>query len=223
MDGPDSASPSTDDGALFDALPGVRAQLEASIGTQIVGQKAVVEAMLVDGDRIVAVGDADTLAAQAPRARRVDLEGQAVVPGFIDAHGHFPGEGAGVVFADLSSPPVGHIQTMAQLVARLQEQLTQTRPRKWVIGFGYDDTLMAEGRHPTRQDLDEVSAERPIAAVHIEAMGLFPSRAAYGLGQLAVGVTKADRHLTQTHDPSCNTIFVISDGPCTRPPANLFI
>ena len=47
MDGPDSASPSSDDGALFDALPGVRAELEASIGTQIVGQKAVVEAMLV--------------------------------------------------------------------------------------------------------------------------------------------------------------------------------
>ena len=47
MDGPDSASPSTDDGALFDALAGVRAQLEASIGTRIVGQKAVVEAMLI--------------------------------------------------------------------------------------------------------------------------------------------------------------------------------
>ena len=63
----------------------------------------------------------------------------------------------------------------------------------------------------------------PIAAVHIEAMGLFPSRAAYGLGQLAVGVMKADRHLTPTHDPSCDTIFVISDGPCTRPPAILFM
>lgn len=127
----------------------------------------VVEAMLVDGNRIVAVGDAASLEAQAPRTPRAMLSGQAIVPGFVDAHGHFPGEGAGVVYADLSSPPVGQIQTLPQLVERLREQADQTRRRKWVIGFGYGDTLMAEGRHPTREDLDAASAEQPIAAVHI--------------------------------------------------------
>ncbi len=47
MDGQDSAAPSSEDGALFDALPGVRTRLEASIATRIVGQKSVVEAMLI--------------------------------------------------------------------------------------------------------------------------------------------------------------------------------
>ena len=47
MDQQDTPDGTPDDGALFDALPGVRARLEASIGTRIVGQKAVVEAMLV--------------------------------------------------------------------------------------------------------------------------------------------------------------------------------
>ncbi|HCH62319.1 MAG: AAA family ATPase [Deltaproteobacteria bacterium] len=47
MDGQDSVSAGSDDAALFDALPGVRTRLEASIATRIVGQKAVVEAMLI--------------------------------------------------------------------------------------------------------------------------------------------------------------------------------
>jgi len=47
MDEQDQTGETPDDGALFDALPGVRERLEASIGTRIVGQKAVVESLLI--------------------------------------------------------------------------------------------------------------------------------------------------------------------------------
>jgi predicted amidohydrolase YtcJ len=96
----------------------------------------------------------------------VDLRGRALLPGFIDAHGHFPGSGQVVFSADLQSPPIGDIETIDGLLARLREHAAN-RPEGWITGFGYDDTLLAEGRHPTREDLDRVSADRPIAISHV--------------------------------------------------------
>jgi imidazolonepropionase-like amidohydrolase len=44
--------------------------------------------ILVEGERIVAVGAAGSLGAQAGTARRVDLAGRFVIPGLIDSHVH---------------------------------------------------------------------------------------------------------------------------------------
>lgn len=96
----------------------------------------------------------------------VDLRGRTLLPGFVDAHGHFPGSGQVVFSADLQSPPIGDIETLAGLLERLREQAAR-RPEGWITGFGYDDTLLAEGRHPTREDLDRVANDRPVAIAHI--------------------------------------------------------
>jgi hypothetical protein len=127
----------------------------------------VADALLVEGDRIVAVGSEDELAERAAGARRVDLAGRALLPGFIDAHGHFPGEGVFAVMVDLNSPPIGDIRKLDELIARLRERAGGEAAGEWVIGMGYDDTLLAEGRHPTREDLDRASSEHPIMISHI--------------------------------------------------------
>lgn len=88
------------------------------------------------------------------------------MPGFVDAHGHFPGSGQVVFSTDLNSPPIGNIEDMSQLLERLKDA-HEARPDGWLTGFGYDDTLLAEGRHPTREDLDQISATRPIAIGHV--------------------------------------------------------
>ena len=130
----------------------------------------VAEALLTEGDRIVAVGRAADLRRLADGgARTVALDGRAVLPGFIDAHSHFPGAGLTAVFADLASPPVGRVSTIPELQARLEAQATHVGADKWVIGVGYDDTLLREQRHPTRADLDRVSARQPVGIVHVSA------------------------------------------------------
>ena len=45
---------------------------------------------------------------------------------------------------------------MDEVLAALKEQAAITPAGKWVSGFGYDDTLLAENRHPTRAELDAV-------------------------------------------------------------------
>jgi predicted amidohydrolase YtcJ len=96
----------------------------------------------------------------------VDLRGRTVLPGFIDAHGHFPGSGQTVFSADLNSPPIGEVTNLSQLLERLT-RLAQARSDGWIIGHGYDDTLLAERRHPNRDDLDTVSSDRPVAIIHV--------------------------------------------------------
>jgi predicted amidohydrolase YtcJ len=127
----------------------------------------VVEALSVRGAKIDRVGSTeDILAEVTPKTIVTDLRGRTLMPGFVDAHGHFPGSGQVVFSTDLNSPPIGSIENMAQLLARLKSAHA-ARPDDWLTGFGYDDTLLAEGRHPTREDLDQVSTTRPIAIGHV--------------------------------------------------------
>ena len=132
------------------------------------GEDRVVEAIGVEGDRIAVVGDVATVDAWGGRdARRVDLGGRALLPGFIDAHGHFPGEGVWASVVDLRSPPMADVEDFDDLVARLRARAERTDAGEWVVGMGYDDTLLAEGRHPTRYDLDRASREHPIAVINV--------------------------------------------------------
>ncbi len=129
---------------------------------------SVVQALSTRGERIEAVGTTEEIISRSgDDTAVVDLHGRTMLPGFIDAHGHFPGSGMRVIAADLNSPPIGNRNTMADVLAALREQAAKTAPGDWVTGFGYDDTLLAEKRHPTRDELDQVSIEHPVVAMHI--------------------------------------------------------
>lgn len=127
----------------------------------------VAEALLVAGNRILAVGSEVELRSQAEGAEVRELHGHALLPGFIDAHGHFPGAGLDEIMADVASPPLGDIHNLAELMSRLRARAKDSSPGDWVVGQRYDDTLLAERAHPNRRDLDQVSMTQPVVAIHI--------------------------------------------------------
>ena len=130
----------------------------------------VAEAVAVRSDLIEAVGSSDDIMALVTADTTVvDLRGRTLVPGFIDAHGHFPGSGMSAIAADLNSPPIGNINTMAEVLGALSEQAESTPEGDWVTGFGYDDPLLAEMRHPNKHDLDAISTDVPIYLYHYSA------------------------------------------------------
>lgn len=127
----------------------------------------VAEAVLVRAGQIEAVGSSEDLVSRIDDDTVVvDLRGRALMPGFIDAHGHFPGSGQTVFSVDLNSPPIGRVTDMEGLLGSLSAFAKQRRDG-WLVGHGYDDTLLAEKRHPTRDDLDRISTSRPVAIVHV--------------------------------------------------------
>ncbi|MCC6434918.1 MAG: amidohydrolase [Acidimicrobiales bacterium] len=103
--------------------------------------------------RVVAAGDA-SLAEQFEPARRYDLQGRTAVPGFNDAHNHMLFHGINLDAVDLSSPPM---RTVADICRAIAERAATTPAGEWVIGAGYDQNKLAEGRHPTAAELDAVA------------------------------------------------------------------
>jgi predicted amidohydrolase YtcJ len=168
----------------------------------MIGADVTAQAVAVKGGRILAVGsDTDILKMQGRATKVVDLAGKTMAPGLIDAHGHITMAAQYIDFADLMPPPAGHIGTIPQLQAALTAQMA-SHPTGWIVGVGYDDAELAEKRHPTRQELDKISVDRPVAILHVS-------------GHLATLNTKALEQLNLLHpaaDPAGGVIRREADG-----------
>lgn len=128
---------------------------------------STVEAVAVKEGQLLAVGDLAAVSKSAGKsAVRVDLKGRTMLPGFIDAHGHLGFVGQNAAMAQLQPPPVGKVESIAQLQDALRSFARQ-RSLPVIIGNGYDDSQLAERRHPTRADLDGVSETVPILLLHV--------------------------------------------------------
>jgi predicted amidohydrolase YtcJ len=120
----------------------------------------VAEALAVSEGRIQAVGarkDIESLA--GPSTERIDLGGGTLLPGFNDSHVHVWKVGqllSGIL--DLRS-----LRSLEELKALLKKRDRELPPGSWLLGRGYNEVLLAEGRQPTRQDLDRSAPHRPVA------------------------------------------------------------
>ncbi|MFT4822848.1 MAG: putative amidohydrolase YtcJ [Halioglobus sp.] len=126
------------------------------------------EAIAVRDGRILAVGsraDVDKAAGKSIIMR--DLLGGTMLPGLIDAHGHISMTNKMQASANVSSPPVGSAESIDDIVALLKAHRLKYPGAPWLTGWGYDESLLQEQRHPTREDLDRVSNEVPIMLVHV--------------------------------------------------------
>jgi predicted amidohydrolase YtcJ len=98
---------------------------------------------------------------RGPETQVVDLRGNSLLPGFIDSHLHMLLYGTNQLGVDCKNG----VQSIDEITARLAERARITPEGEWVRGWSYNDQKLAEGQHPTRRDLDEVSTEHPIIAV----------------------------------------------------------
>jgi len=143
-----------------------------------------VEAVAVAGQEIIAAGDIDAvLRHRTDDTRVIELGEQALIPGFIDAHGHMTFVARLIEIIDLASPPVGAVETIDDIVSLLRQRIDDDAIESgaWVLGFGYDDSLLAEGRHPDRDDLDRASTEHPIVVTHVSGHLMAVNSAALAL------------------------------------------
>ena len=150
--------------------------------------RPAVEAVAVRGETIVAAGSRDeVLALRGDATRVVELGERALLPGFIDAHGHFLAVGMTLDALALHPPPVGDVRNIDDIVGKIRAWIAEREipPGEMVSGGGYDDSLLAERRHPTRYDLDRASTEHPIVLTHVSGH----LRTANSLALRAAGVT----------------------------------
>lgn len=129
------------------------------------------EAVAVKEGTILAVGSMDDVSAHRGENTEIfELGGRTMLPGFVDSHGHVAIGGIQALSANMLAPPDGPVTDIASLQQGLREWIEANQESvdaiNLIIGFGYDNAQLAELRHPTREDLDAVSADVPILVIH---------------------------------------------------------
>lgn len=126
--------------------------------------------LLVDG-HIAAIGDTadvERAAAELPHVERIDLGDATVVPGFIDAHAHPLMLGQLSTWVDCGPDRASDIPGIVALLRAAADRLPGGAP---VRGYGYEQRNLAELRHPTRFELDQVATDREVYLMNASGHG----------------------------------------------------
>ncbi len=145
------------------------------------------QALAVRGDRILAVGSVDEIAAYIGAGTEViDLDGQLAIPGFIEGHGHFMGIGQAKMILDLTQ--AGNWQEMVDMVA---EAVQQAEPGEWILGRGWHQEKWDETPAgtvdgvPTHHTMSDVSPDNPVLLTHASGHASFANALALELGRVS--------------------------------------
>lgn len=128
------------------------------------------DAVLVRGERVVAVGEAARLHPELPAAEEViDLQGAVVLPGLVDAHVHTGLYARGLFSADLRG--CGSLDDALDRVATHLRQRLETakadggwpQQPQWIFGMAWDHNQWTVPQVPDRRALDAVTGGFPTA------------------------------------------------------------
>ncbi|MBI1967764.1 MAG: amidohydrolase family protein, partial [Gemmatimonadetes bacterium] len=126
--------------------------------------RPVAEALAVRDGRLVFVGSArGARALVGPHTGRLDLGGQTVIPGMVDAHAHLLGLGQALRTVDL----VG-TRSYAEVIARVAERARAARPGEWIRGRGWDQNDWADTRFPTHEALSRAVPNNPVYLTRVD-------------------------------------------------------
>jgi hypothetical protein len=142
--------------------------------------------------RIVEVGsDADVLRHRGPSTVVVDLDGKTMLPGFLDGHSHFINSLSVATQANVYPPPFGKGDSIAGIVATLK-QLQQDQAigkGELIMAYGYDGSVLQDGRELCAADLDAHFPDNPVFVGHVSLHGAVLNSAALA----KYGVTAATK------------------------------
>jgi len=131
--------------------------------------KPFADAVAIKDGKILAVGSKEEIAKfQNAKTEIVDLAGRALLPGFVDGHGHCFGTGLQAASANLLAPPDYTITDIPGIIAELKKYAKSQTAMKYglILGFGYDEAQLKEQQPPNRHELDEVSKDIPVYIIH---------------------------------------------------------
>lgn len=117
------------------------------------------QSVAIGDSRILAVGDDSDIAGLANGATRViDLKGATVIPGLRDSHLHTVAAAGNIFDVALED-----CRSLAEINQALATRVAATKPGDWVLASsGWHEGQIAEGRMPTRQELDRISPGNPV-------------------------------------------------------------
>ena len=160
-------------------------------------KNSIGQAVAIRGNRILTVGSTEELSQQYTADTVIDLQGKAVMPGFIDGHGHMLNEGRFLFEIDLmgtSSP-----QQIPDMLAR---KVQSSKKGEWIFGRGWDQNLWEVKEFPKHELIDNVSPENPVILQRVDGHAFLANQKAMELA----GISSA------TKDPAGGKILRDAKG-----------
>lgn len=155
---------------------------------------------VVQNGRFVALGSSSDLSDSYPDAEIIDLGGKLVLPGLIDAHCHMLYTGRKLEGVNLSA-----CRSVAEILDKLSAASASKQGGGWLVGYEWDHEKLAEGRPPTRSELDQVSTSHNIVlwrvCYHVCACN------SEALARAGVALTKTRKGEPLTTPPSATIAY----------------
>ncbi len=150
------------------------------------------------GGRLVYVGDsAGAMAFRGDETQVVDLQGNTVIPGMVDAHAHLAGLGAALRNVDL----VG-TESYDSVIARVVTRAGEVPAGTWILGRGWDQNDWPDTRFPSHAALSRAVPDHPVVLTRIDGHATLVNAAA----MREAGLASASR------DPDGGRIERLPDG-----------
>jgi len=130
-------------------------------------------ALAIAGERVA--GGVGTHETALPSPERVDLGGRCVLPGFSDAHVHFPTWALAQRQVRLEGT-----RSLDEALERVAAAIGEVAPGRWLRGLGWRSGDWSPPVEPTKEDLDAVSGEVPVALMARDYHSLWLNSAALG-------------------------------------------
>ena len=126
----------------------------AHIHTQNPAQPTA-SAIVIDSERILAVGDRSALFAEYPNAKKQDMHGRIILPGLTDAHLHLKHYSLALQKIDCE------VDTQEECLRRVAERVSKSKPGEWILGHGWNQNVWPNG-WPTASELDAIAPNHPV-------------------------------------------------------------
>ncbi|MGE0626067.1 MAG: amidohydrolase [Pseudomonadales bacterium] len=152
----------------------------------------IASTLVVDDGRIVAVGDASLTSAYTADTT-VDLGGKTAMPGFVDSHIHINAQPGHYI-------ELGGTRSVAEIMQLVTDKAAVVGPGNWITGYGWSEDELAEGRKPTRDDLDAAAPGHPVILTRAGGHSAVVSSAALDLAGIDATTPDPDGGIIERDD-----------------------
>lgn len=164
-------------------------------------QEPWAEAVVIRGEKILAVGDEKATAAyRDSQTRIIDAGGRLVLPGFTDCHIHFMDGSVGLTQVDLNGAG-----SIAEIQERVKKYAASHPHEPWITGMGWTYPTFGPAALPDKKILDQVVPDRPVYLVAFDGHSSWANSKALAMA----GITR------NTPDPPNGRIVRDANGEAT--------
>ena len=138
------------------------------------------EAFAVKDGKFIAVGSSEEIISTYKSDNIINVDGQTITPGLIDAHCHFLNLGFGLQEVDLRGTK--SYDEVVERVVAFQKQNNS----EYIMGRGWDQNDWEVKTFPNKEKLDELFPDTPIALTRIDGHAILANQAALDMGSVTV-------------------------------------